>query len=242
MDSLPLEIVFHTTSFLFLGCWKAGSKLLTYATISRPWQLAIESRTFEDLTIRSTELPFFIQTISQQPYRRRLLLTLLYEVVLPTYTDEQCAKFETTKAQQMNNHAFTHIVHDLLQFLRTWQDTDDRQDLFLAIEEAYSPTDHRRNINGRLQEDKNNAQRRDLGKVRYKHLLLHLLEQPDLPTLTCVTGLRVTPSDRLVQLHSAVLLATKFPNLQSIEPYLPGDDTGLDAQKVQQYRHGELYS
>lgn len=50
----------------------------------------------------------------------------------------------------MNNHAFTYTVHDLLQFLKTWQDIDNRQDLFLAIEEAYSPTDYRRNINGRL--------------------------------------------------------------------------------------------
>lgn len=130
MDTLPQELVTHIASFLereepdldYYANQKAVYKLSPYAMLSRKWQLAIESRTFRCLRLQSTELPSFNHCFTQQPHRRHLLSVLRYEVVLPNYTDNGCAKFETKEDMQRNDQAFTHAIHALLRFLRIWQD------------------------------------------------------------------------------------------------------------------------
>lgn len=55
-------------------------------------------------------------------HRRTLLRRLELNVILPTYTDRACAKFETEKDKQSNNQVFTKAIKDLLALLQSWHD------------------------------------------------------------------------------------------------------------------------
>ncbi|KAL8730717.1 MAG: hypothetical protein Q9166_003909 [cf. Caloplaca sp. 2 TL-2023] len=131
MDRLPQELVNHIASFVereddqsdagLLLRKKMVSKLPPYATLSHKWQLAIESRTFHTLHMTSLELAYFSQVLTAQ--RRSFLSYLTYDIVLPTYEDHQCAKFETKQDIERNSQAFTYALHALLQFFKTWDVT-----------------------------------------------------------------------------------------------------------------------
>lgn len=94
--------------------------------------------------------------------RRAALVDLSYDVILPAYTDRQCAKFETNRDKQQNDQVQTDAVHTLYALLHSWDNepaalSDDR---ILSLsrqaavgriswtQDAYSPTDahHRKNV------------------------------------------------------------------------------------------------
>lgn len=254
MDTLPQELVTHIASFIereepgldVFERQKAVSKLPPYATISRPWQQAIESRTFQSIHFNSTELPYFIQILHR--HRRHFLSSLTYDVVLPTYTVKQCARFETIEDMQRNNQAFTYAIHALFQLLKTWQDDETSQGtqgshpLFLDLFDIYSPMDHLHRPSAKYEDDREQyelGRRHDLFENRYKRSLLHLLEHPELPTLSCVSGFRIYTLDRPIANHSAVFLAARLPNAKSVTLHLK-DDGKTDARVRQQSRHGKL--
>ena len=91
MECLPQELISRIASFLersedqsdiSLGLrQKTQSKLPPYATLSREWQYAIESRTFREIRLKSPELPYFSQVLTG--HRRAFLSYLAYDVVLP---------------------------------------------------------------------------------------------------------------------------------------------------------------
>ncbi|KAL8756548.1 MAG: hypothetical protein Q9184_004462 [Pyrenodesmia sp. 2 TL-2023] len=234
MNALPQELITHIASFIerkdpgldHFERQKAVSQLPSYATISRPWQQAIESRTFHAIHFNSTELPYFVQILHR--HRRQFLSSLTYDVVLPTYIDKQCARFETIEDMQRNNRAVTYAIHALFQFLKTWQGDATSQGhqgshyLSLDLFDIYSPMDPLHRPSAKFDDDKEShgfGRRHDLFENRYKRSLLHLLEHPQLPTLSC-----------------AVLLATKLPNAESVTLHLK-DDEKTDARARQQLRH-----
>lgn len=88
-----------------------------YATISRSWQHVIECQTFREITVKSTEIDRFSHIVAK--HRRNLLRRLELNVILPTYTDQACAKFETEKDKQSNNQVFTKAIKDLLTLLQS---------------------------------------------------------------------------------------------------------------------------
>ena len=127
-----------------------GRALLpAYDTISQSWQYAIEYQTFRKIAVKSTEIENFSRIVVN--HRRQQLRQLELNVILPTYTDEACAKFETEKDKQSNNQVFTKAIKDLLALLRSWHDefqtTGNDSDapiepsLRLCIGDCYSPKD-----------------------------------------------------------------------------------------------------
>ncbi|KAL8928974.1 MAG: hypothetical protein Q9208_001417 [Pyrenodesmia sp. 3 TL-2023] len=146
---------------------------------------------------------------------------------------------------QRNNRAFTYAIHALFQFLKTWEDDGTGQgsqgshSLFLDLFDIYSPMDHIHRPPAKLEDDKvqhHYGKRHDLFENRYKRSLLHLLEHPELPILSCVSRFRIYTIHRPIANHSAVLLAAKLPNAESITLHLK-DDEKTDARVRQQYRH-----
>ncbi|KAL9605308.1 MAG: hypothetical protein Q9179_001482 [Wetmoreana sp. 5 TL-2023] len=160
MDRLPQELLTHIASFVergddqsgvgFLQRKKTVSKLPLYATISSKWQLAIESRTFRSLRLTSPELPYLAQVLTG--YRRGFLSNLAYDIVLPTYTDNRCAKFEAREDMERNNQSFTYAVYALFQFLNTWE--KESHSLSLDLSDIYSPMDRFHRGLDKYEEDK----------------------------------------------------------------------------------------
>jgi hypothetical protein len=74
MDSLPLEIVSEIVDIL---SYDSPGQLRCYATISTPWQSAVERRTFRSLKFNMTEIETFHQMFnSHRIYRAQFLLEL----------------------------------------------------------------------------------------------------------------------------------------------------------------------
>lgn len=249
MDRLPQELVTHVASFVehqkpavdFWERQKAVSKLPPYATLSRKWQLAIESRTFRSLQCKSSELPTLIHFLTRQPHRKRLLLFLTYDVVLPTYTDNECAKFETAEDMQKNNQAFTYAIHVLFQFLKTW-DRENDSSLFLDLLDIHSPMDGRHRGPDKYEEDEEQyglGKRHDLWEHRYEKSLLQLLDHPKLPTLSCVSRFQTYSHSRPIEPNSAILLTTKLPNVESVTLNLR-EQRRKDPHVRQQARYGNV--
>lgn len=248
MDRLPQESVTHIASFV--DCEddqsneKTASHLPAYATLSRKWQLAVESRTFRSLRLKSPELPYFTRVLTD--HRRNLLSNLAYDAVLPTYTDNECAKFETKEDMERNSQAFTYAVHALFQILKSWEASNaeiESRSLSLDLSDIYSPMDRFHRDSAKYEEDRElyeSDKRSDLWEHRYEHSILQLLEHPKLPTLSCVSSFTLSfIAHGHVEPRSAILLAMKLSNLQSITIGLH-DNEKKHPHIRQQLRHGMI--
>ncbi|KAL8684720.1 MAG: hypothetical protein Q9218_008168 [Villophora microphyllina] len=239
MNRLPQELITHVTSFIereedqshigFMQRKKLPSKLPPYATLSRTWQLAIETRTFRTLRLKSTELPYVTQLVTG--HRRGIIANIQYEVVLPDYPDHHCAKFETDQDQERNNQAFTDAIQVLFQFLKTIEDHGVGQatrSVALDLCNIYSPMDRFHRGQEKLQEDEMQValgKRYDLWEHRYEHSILKLLHHPKLPDLSILSRFRLTSMPyRHVEPQSAILIAAKCRNLQFLDIGLNDDE------------------
>ena len=254
--NLSQEIISHIASYLQrwehedrAGTSERGQPLLpVHATISRSWQYAIESQTFREITIKSTEIENLSRIVVN--HRRKLLRRLQLNVVLPTYTDKACAKFETEKDKQSNNQVFTKAIKDLLDLLRSWQDEFEKtgthshalieQPLRLCIGDCYSPKDCRYRGWEKYQEDHReweSGRRYDLFGHRYESSLLQLESVEGIREIPQVSSFHRSPSNRNIEPRSLAIIASKFPNLDSFRWRLK-DIKKRDPRLRQQTRFG----
>ena len=244
MDRLPQELITQIASFLMDNDGRpliGVSTLSPYATLSHKWQLAIETRTFRTLRVASPELPYFTQVLTRN--RNAYVSHLGYDVVLPTYNERECAKFETKEDQERNSQAFTYATHALFQFIKTWEADgigEQSRPLSLDIVDIYSPMDGFHRGIEKYTEDREqcvSGKRRDLFEHRYKHSSLRLLDHHRLPTLSRVSSFGIQTVSRPVEPVSAILLANNLPNVQSIQIYL-NDNEKQSPSLRQHLRHG----
>ena len=230
MSNLSLELLSHIASFLEREEDQSHIPLLLrqrvhskYACISRQWQYAIERHTFHSLRIKSTELTYFTKIVVG--HRQRFLTSLKYDVILPSYTDSACARFEREPEQTANSEAFTATILALFKSLESWESdnsgrTQDAGSIALGIT-AYSPMDSHHRGDEKYKEDQKQCdlgQRSDLWDERYEHSYLQLLHTQDLPTLSLISALNVhANSPRSIEPGSVATLAVKLPNLKSID-------------------------
>ena len=224
-----------------------GRALLpAYATISASWQYAIECQTFREIAVKSTEMVDFSRTMVY--HRRKLLRRLELNVILPTYTDKACAKFETDKDTQSNNQVFTKAIKDLLALLRSWHDESQatgndsgaliQQSLRLCIGDCYSPKDCRYRGWEKYQEDRHEwelGRRHDLFEDRYASSLLQLESIEGIQEIPQISSFHRSPGNRNIEPRSLAMIASKFPNLDSIRWRLK-DDEKRDPRLRQQTR------
>ncbi|KAF4541602.1 uncharacterized protein LTHEOB_8597 [Lasiodiplodia theobromae] len=97
------------------------SQLPPYACVSRPWQHAIERRTFEAVTIDSNHVADLARVLVA--HRRHLLRVLTYNLVIPPYVQK--------------NIAATRAIHDLFALLSSWGVDAAGQTMRLNIGIAY---------------------------------------------------------------------------------------------------------
>ena len=232
---LPQEIISLIASYL--ERWEhdgradiseRGRALLpAYATISPSWQYAIECQTFYEIALKSTEMADFSHIVVK--HRRKLLRRLELSVILPTYTDKACAKFETDKDKQSNNQVFTKAIRDLLALLRSWHDeslatgkdshTPIQQSLRLCIGNCYSPKDCRYRGWAKYAEDRRDwelGRRHDLFQHRYSSSLLQLESIEGIQSIPQISSFHRSLSSRNIEPRSLAMIASKFPNLDSV--------------------------
>lgn len=137
MNSLSPELVSHIVTFLPPS---EICSLRHYATISRPFQFAIERHTFSRVILKSSDLSQFSHTFSP-PHRRASLSSLEYRVLLPTYSHTRHHKFESPTEKAANNAAFTSALSDLFSLLASWGTSGHSITLQIG---AYSPSDPKR--------------------------------------------------------------------------------------------------
>ena len=228
--------------------WDSGEKSRTllpaYATISRSWQYAIERQTFHKICLKTTELDNFCQFLVN--HRRKLLRRLKLDVILPTYTDEACAKFETEADRQSNNKVFSKAVRDLLFLLGSWniEATGAEEhgksliepSLCLCIRTCYSPMD-----SGLIWGKRQFGRPHDLSAHRHESSLLRLESIEDIQQIPQVTSFRTLHTKRNIEPRSLAMIANKFPNLDDLR-WSVKDNEKLNPLLRQQTRFGGLPS
>ena len=222
--------------------------LPAYATISRSWQYAIECHTFREIAMKSTEMADFSHILVN--HRRKLLRRLELNVILPTYTDKACAKFETDEDRQSNNQVFTKAIKSLFALLRSWHDESQmtgnhshapiQQSLLLCIGDCYSPKDWRYRDWEKYQEDRHEWQlgrRHDLFQHRYESSLLQLGSIEGIKEVPQISSFHKSPSSRRIEPRSLAMIASRFSNLDSFRWRL-NDNEKRDPRLRQQTRFG----
>ncbi|TFK64038.1 hypothetical protein BDN72DRAFT_963517 [Pluteus cervinus] len=251
MDKLSTELLHDIISYLDVV------EISRYVTISRRIQAVIEPFVFRSVKVKSTELDEFDRILVGQ--RRNAIQVLKYDVVLPTYSDTACAKFETKKDQDENTQAFSEAIHGIFKVLRSWEDSNsgfpnDPQGPAPATTRlgrpihfelgVYSPMDasHRHTLQADIQLNVT-GQRRDLLARRYEHSFLKLLHPEDLPTISRVasfTSLSYGSIPRRIEGSSVTLIAQRFPNLRYMKWSLNNDERkSLDTGRQVRYEFGE---
>ena len=226
-----------------------GQALLpAYATISQSWQYAIEGQTFREIAVKSTGIGDLSRIVVN--HRRKLLRRLELMVILPTYTDKACAKFETEQDKQSNNQVFTKAIKDLLALLRSWHDElqttgNDgdaaiEQPICLCIGDCYSPKDCRYRGWEKYQEDleeREFGRRHDLFQHRYESSLLRLESIEGIQEVPQISSFNRWAGNRNIEPRSLAVIANKFPKLDSFRWRLK-DNERRDPRSRQQTRFG----
>lgn len=247
LESMP-ELIAPILSFL------DPNDLINYATVSKSWQLAVERCTFRKIHLKSTELDRF-EDIFVVRHRRAALAVLSYDIILPTYSIHQCARFETKEDKRLNNEALMESLHRIFSLLHSWYEqelmADDnttpafRETRSITFKlNAYSPMDVDRRKNVDVEEERHQSTlaggRADLFEHRYEHSYLRVPEVAELPELLRVTAFHAEELcyNRRIEGSSLAEIANKLPNSEEIV-WAVNDDEKRYPEIRQQHRQGK---
>lgn len=242
MVQLPIELLEMIASF------SSSSDLARLSTVSRAWQSVAERRTMRAIHLKSSDLQHFSRIFVHQ-ICRTALVDLSYDVILPTYSDHQCARFETLRRMQRNNQTLTDAVHALFSLLHSWDEelSHSRPAAAGRISwtlHAYSPTDadHREDVdlNAQRMEVQMAGGRKDLFEHRYERSFLRMLNCEELPAVSRIGEFRVEELyyQQCVEGVSLTGIAAKLPNLENIV-WAVNDDEKRVAPLRQELRFGK---
>ncbi|OTB17080.1 hypothetical protein K445DRAFT_316575 [Daldinia sp. EC12] len=214
MNKLPQEIINTIASLI---PQRVSDKLIRpgLASLSKSWQAAIEAYVFRDLRIKNTDLSEFFAVFSGT-HRRRLLRTLGFDIVLPTYSNDACGQFETNKERKANEKIVDKALSRLLDELATWP-------AYLNVEFAvniYSPTDvpYRGPIQFSFELFMEGCI--DILGDRYRYSYIRLTDT-DEPQVPCIRSFTDEESCRALDPVSSVSLVARFPTLSKLRWYFP---------------------
>lgn len=212
MVHLPQEVVAKVAGYLPER--HEGKRIRpALATLSRSWQSAIEPLTFKSLRITSDDLGEFYPAFANYKPRRRYLRDLRLEIVLPPYSDEDCANYETADDRAANDDVFSRFLSAFLQELSQWPGGSN---LKLDIG-MYSSMDGAHRGRAKYDHDQHEAmlgKRQDIFGERYNYSYIRFTGT--IPVVPCVTWFYVHHGPRHLNPGSLVALTAAFPNLKGI--------------------------
>lgn len=254
MVELPLELVHIIASF------SSPYDFLRLCTVSRAWQLVIESHTMRKVHIKSTDLQDFSKIFSHHN-RRAALMKLTYDVVLPTYSDRQRARYESHHDKQQNNEALANAVQSLFSILHSWDEevrmlgntTASHQRPVVAgrislILNVHSPTDvhGREHVDIRAQRGKShlhNGQKHMFERryARSARSFLKISRCDELPSVSRIRDFQTINLCHWRRIEGASLsrVAARLPNLETIN-WVVSDNDQFDQSVRQQQNLGKI--
>lgn len=207
LDSLSPELIDIIVWNLFT--LDIDASLAPYATISHPFQVAVERITFGRVYVPSGSHQKLCE-IGAHPWRKRSLRSLAYAIRLPRYPTSRRYKKERRKEHKANLVAFRRCLTTLWNELSTWKDKTPTIELHLLVE---SKTD----------QFEDNVFGRESQEYRWlypNHTLTIDSERVKLPTLDCASSFMLSGGRRI---HPTALkdIFLTLPNLHELNLTLP---------------------
>ncbi|MCJ1381092.1 hypothetical protein MMC17_004201 [Xylographa soralifera] len=227
LASLTQELIIQIASYLEPGRGMRVARANTrtslplYATISKKFQYAVEYRTFNSIELDSDEIGYFAQIYIG--HRRTFLATLKYWPVLAAYHSDVFAVYEDLNDIHYNNQVFTDAILALFQVLKSWEEkneitageeekTTSSRPIELYLLEPRSSTD-----SGCFQRRRSNPTK-SLGKHRFEHSFLQLLDPEDLPDISRILHFSAhVYRFRRVEPRSLVMITASMIGLKTID-------------------------
>ena len=218
MDSLPPELLHRIGSLV-----ANGEKLIAkYSTISRAWQRVIEDRTFSHLSLVNDKLHKFESAVLNSAYKHRRVAVrrVDYSIILPSYDDHACGRFERQSDRQINDQAFSKAIAELFAALKITDAGDRSKPIDLHLRDFYSAMDFDRRDREKLGADRlasSTGKRHDLFELRYQDSYLQLLDLENIPQLHNVVSLNIDGNtNRKLAPATVAGFMSKLPNLIAI--------------------------
>ncbi|KAI0389057.1 hypothetical protein F5Y17DRAFT_473595 [Xylariaceae sp. FL0594] len=206
MDRLPLELIVQIAGHIDPR-HKGKLTRPKLATVSRSWQYAIESHTFQSLCMSHHELPEFRAAFRDNAPRQSFLRELRWDIVLPPYE----SIYENDRDRALNSKVFTDGVAGLLQELSTWP--SEGRTLALSLGTCKPIQCTKRKPHRPCPRNHSPSYGRRCEDRRYICTYLHLDKLPAAP-VDVVTSLNVCTHPRSLDPASLFLLAgAAFPRL-----------------------------
>ncbi|KAJ5119112.1 hypothetical protein N7448_010820 [Penicillium atrosanguineum] len=251
--SLPPEILDQIFSYL-TSEWQEESQALAglfnvqqfnwhvYASVCKQWQAFVERKNFTDIHLTPARLPEFCRIFglsSHEPsslskYRRRLLKSLTFKVVLPEYDVETRARVENKTDRNQNSQIFTDGVKALWEVLSTWPESSQRP-LSLRLC-AQSPSDHlaRHDSDAMLTRFQKRFETGDILGDRYENSFLELKEDLERPIKIIDEFITETIIYRQITPVAALHIISRLPRLKTVN--LQINDPELNGDKEEKFR------
>lgn len=207
LHSLSPEIIDLIVLQLFV--LDVNDPLGPYATISRPFQVAVERFTFTRVYV-SGDHQKRLRAISAHPWRKTALRTLIYAVTLPPYPSFRRYLKERRREHRANLVAFHKGLTTLWKELATWNDKTHLVDLQVGAE---SPTDE-------YDDDGWHEGCEDYRWLYPDHSLSIDSQKAALPTVDCVNRFLVGGGRRIHPTAFKEMFLT-MPNLRELNLTLP---------------------
>ncbi|RDW68953.1 uncharacterized protein DSM5745_08713 [Aspergillus mulundensis] len=214
MDSLSREIldliVFHIAGYdpPFPPLRREPlPQLSCYAAISKKWQQAVERYTFYTISTDSASFDM-LRYVTRTIPRRRHVNELFYRIELPRFSVERAQHREGREEHEANLTAFQESLTRLWNELATWQEPhmSPRGVLLNVTANALNYFD--------VSVDSDYQNRWDLPA---HSLTLPSDKEPSLPTINCVTSLKVgEPLTRRIYPSAIEQMLHSLPNLRHL--------------------------
>ncbi|OWP00746.1 hypothetical protein B2J93_8437 [Marssonina coronariae] len=265
IDELSWELLDHILSFLpsnhqyeddpyhlnGYGAQRTPSHLPLYATVCKKWAYHFERRTFKSLKIDSTQLDELKRYV-KPGYRAASVSRLEYAIILPTYSENACGRFESRKDRNRNDEFFTDAIHGLFKILKSWETESETEhnersamtprSYELHLLATYSPMDAAYRGHRTLNDPKKmqREEHHDLLDRRWEHSFLQLRRVEDLPELSRVSQFISTDPVRNVAPASLASIASKCLNIKNIVMECSDSERKSPGLR-QQLRYGKLH-
>lgn len=222
-QDLPVEILRDIIQYVSLN----NDRLSPFSTVNAQLQDVVETHTFARLKVTTDDLSHLAVLLQSSPMRRAALQKLQLKVILPAYSSKARGFIENAADQASNDAHYSRVISSFFDILRQ---CDSETSKPLSIKILGPSTEMDRGYRSQEQEakdldDRRRRRLRDLGGLRYKHSHLQLLNADCLPNIHRVRKFYISgDGPRFIEPAVAVVLQSKFPNLESSQWYISDNE------------------